>query len=236
MPLPKIKHPTYEFKVPSTGKKCMFRPFLVMEEKILLMAKASEDPSEMFRALKQIVNNCALEEGFDVSRLAIFDLEYLFMQLRSVSVSNVVKVTYKDTDDQQNYDFEIDLKKVEVVFPEGVDKVIKISETMGIVMKYPSASIFDDKDYLKSGDDAYYELIIRCIDVIYDGEDIYRCTDYTNEEIEKFLDDCGIEVIEKIQNFMASSPKLYHKLEYKNSNGKDRVIELQSLTDFFILG
>lgn len=236
MPLPKIKHPTYEFKVPSTGKKCMFRPFLVKEEKILLMAKASEDPSEMFRALKQIVNNCALEEGFDVSRLAIFDLEYLFMQLRSVSVSNVVKVTYKDTDDQQNYDFEIDLKKVEVVFPEGVDKVIKISETMGIVMKYPSASIFDDKDYLKSGDDAYYELIIRCIDVIYDGEDIYRCTDYTNEEIEKFLDDCGIEVIEKIQNFMASSPKLYHKLEYKNSNGKDRVIELQSLTDFFILG
>ena len=236
MALPKLKYPIFELTVPSTQKEYRFRPFLVAEEKILLMAKASEDPSEMFRALKQIVNNCALEEGFDVSRLAIFDLEYLFMQLRSVSVSNVVKVTYKDTDDQQNYDFEIDLKKVEVVFPEGVDKVIKISDTMGIVMKYPSASIFDDKDYLKSGDDAYYELIIRCIDVIYDGEDIYRCTDYTNEEIEKFLDDCGIEVIEKIQNFMASSPKLYHKLEYKNSNGKDRVIELQSLTDFFILG
>lgn len=236
MPLPKIKHPTYEFKVPSTGKKEVFRPFLVREEKILLIAKSSEDPSDMFRAIKQIVNNCAMNENFDVDKITIFDLEYLFLQLRAVSVNNVVKVSYKDNEDQKIYDFEIDLKTIEVEFPEGIEKVIQIDDTMGIMMKYPSAALFDDKEYFKTGDQAFYELMVRCVDKIYDGEDLYDPAEYTPEEIEKFLDDCGIEVFQKIEAFMAKNPRLYHKLEYKNANGKQRVIELTSLTDFFTLG
>jgi hypothetical protein len=236
MPLPKIKHPTYEFKVPSTGKKEVFRPFLVREEKILLIAKSSEDPSEMFRAIKQIVNNCCINESFDVDKITIFDLEYLFLQLRAVSVNNMVKVSYRDNEDQKVYDFEIDLKTIEVEFPENIEKVIPINDTMGIMMKYPSASLFDDKEYFKTGDQAFYELMVRCVDKIYDGEDLYNPADHSPEEIEKFLDDCGIEVFEKIQAFMSKNPRLYHKLTYKNANGKDRVIELTSLTDFFTLG
>lgn len=235
MPLPKVKHPIYDFKIPSTGHKESFRPFLVKEEKVLLMAKTSDDPADALRAVKQVVNNCALRESFDVDELAIFDLEYLFLQLRAISVSNVVKVSYRDNEDQKVYDFEIDLKTVEVQFPEAVDKVISVTDSMGIVMKWPSASIFDDAEYLKAGDQAFYELVVRCIDKIYDGDEIYDPKEYSAKEIEEFLDDCGIATFEKIQTFMSSAPKLYHKLTYTNASGKDRAIELTSLTDFFTL-
>lgn len=235
MALPKVKHPIFEFAVPSTGKKESFRPFLVREEKILLMAKMSEDPADTLRAVKQVVNNCCIDNQFDIDKLAIFDIEYLFLQLRAVSVNNVVNVSYRDNDDQELYSFDIDLKKVSVQFPENVAKVIPVTDTMGIMMKWPTASLFDDREYFKVGDQAFYELVLRCIDKIYDGEDIYNPQDYSLKEIEEFLDDCGVEVFEKVQQFLLNAPRLYHKLEYTNKNGKPRVIELQSLTDFFTL-
>jgi hypothetical protein len=235
MPLPKIKHPTFDFVVPSTKKKESFRPFLVKEEKILLMAKTAEEPNAILRAVKQVVNNCAISKSFDIDELAIFDIEYLFMQLRAISVNNVVKVSYRDNEDGEVYSFEIDLAKIEVKFPENVERTVRITDKMGIQMRYPPASIFDDKEFFDAGEDAFYELVLRCMDKIYDGEDIYLPADYTKQEIEMFLDDCGIETFEKIQAFMSSVPKLYHKLEYTNKNGNDRVIELTTLTDFFTL-
>lgn len=235
MALPKVKHPIFEFTIPSQGKKESFRPFLVREEKILLMAKQSEDAADTLRAVKQVVNNCCINEQFDVDRLAIFDIEYLFLQLRAVSVNNVVNVGYRDNEDQEVYNFDIDLKKVVVQFPENVEKVIPVTDTMGLVMGWPAASLFDDKEYFKVGDQAFYELVLRCIDRIYDGEDVYDPRDYTLKEIEEFLDDCGVEVFEKVQQFLLNAPRLYHKLEYTNKLGNHRVIELQSLTDFFTL-
>lgn len=235
MPLPKVKHPIFEFAVPSTKKRESFRPFLVKEEKILLMAKASTDPADSLRAVKQVVNNCAIDKAFDVDKLAIFDLEYLFIQLRAVSVTNMVTVSYRDNEDQTVYDFNIDLKEIEVKFPEKVDPIIKVTDQLGIIMKWPGASVLDDREYLKIGDDAYYELILRCIDKIYDGDEIYNPSEYTLKEIEEFLDDCGVTILEKIQDFMSQTPRLYHKLSYTNKNGKERVIELTSLTDFFTL-
>lgn len=235
MPLPKIKHPIFEFTIPSTGKKESFRPFLVKEEKILLMAKSSGEPADSLRAVKQVVNNCAISDAFDIDKLPIFDLEYLFLQLRAVSVNNVVTVSYRDNEDKKVYDFSIDLKEVKVKFPENVDPVILVGHTMGIVMKWPAASLLDDKEYFKVGDDAYYELILRCIDKIYDGDDVYNPADYSLKEIEEFLDDCGVETLEKIQQYMSNAPRLYHQLKYVNSNGNERVIELTSLTDFFTL-
>ena len=235
MPLPKIKHPLYAFKIPSTKETRTFRPFLVKEEKLLLMAKTSEDPTDVLRVVKQIVNNCCIDEQFDVDKLSTFDLEYLFVQIRAVSVGDIVKVSYKDNDDQKIYNFEINLKEVDVKFPEDVEKIIKITDAMGIVMKWPSATLYNDNDFLNAGDQSYYELIVRCIDKIYDGEDLYNPAEYSKEEVESFLDDCGVETFEKIQKFMASTPKLYYKIEYVNSNGKERKIELTSLTDFFTL-
>lgn len=236
MALPKLKFPVYELKIPSTKKTESFRPFLVKEEKILLMAKQSSDPTEIFRAMKQIINNCCINDSFDIDKLAIFDLEYLFLRLRSFSVNNIAKVSYRDNDDEKVYDFEIDLNTIEVLFPESVNNVIKITEETGIKMKYPSASLFDDKEYFKSGEDSLYELIIRCIDKIYDGEEIYDPSDYTKEELTEFLDNVGIKVYQEIMKFMENNPKLYYKIEYVNSKGNSRNIELTTLTDFFTLG
>lgn len=236
MPLPKIKHPIYEFKVPSTDKKESFRPFLVKEEKLLLMAKASKDPSEIFRSVKQIVNNCCINESFNIDKITIFDLEYLFLKLRSISVGDTVEVSYRDNDDGEVYKFTINLNDVIVDFPENVNKVIKVTDDIGILMKWPAAFLFDDKEYLNSGDQSFYELVVRCIDKIYQGEDIFDPTEYTPKEIEEFLDDCGVATFEKIQSFMSSTPRLYYKIEYKNKNNRDRKIELTSLTDFFTLG
>jgi hypothetical protein len=235
MPLPKVKHQIYDFVIPSTGKKESFRPFLVKEEKILLTAKASDDPADSLRAVKQIVNNCSIRESFDIDTLAIFDIEYLFLQLRAVSVSNIVQLSYRDNEDNKVYDFSVDLKEIKVQFPESVEKIVKVTDTMGIVMKWPSAALFDDDEYLKTGDQAFYELILRCIDKIYDGDEVYNASEYSAKELEAFLDDCGVAVFDKIQAFMMNAPKLYHKLTYTNANGNKRVIELNGLTDFFTL-
>lgn len=236
MPLPKIKHPIHEFTIPSTRKKELFRPFLVREEKILLIAKASGDQADILRAVKQVVNNSAINKTFDIDKIAIFDVEYLFLRLRAVSINNMVKVSYIDNEDKEVYDFEIDLSKVEVKFPENIDQIIKVNDKITIVMKHPPASLFDDKDFTNSGDNAFYELIVRCIDKIYEDDDVYNPADYSKEEIEDFLNDLDIDVFEKIQTFMSEMPKLYYRIEYKNKNEKDRVIELTSLADFFTLG
>lgn len=232
--LPKIQHPIFEIKIPSLNKKFNFRPFLTKEEKILLIAKTSDDKTEILRAIKQIVNNCCLDDKIDIDNLALFDLEYLFLQLRAVSVNNLINVSYRDNEDNQVYDFEIDLTKVDVEVPKEVNKKIMVDKNVGFLIRYPPASILDDKEFLKS-DEAMFELIIKCIELIFDKEDIYKVEDYTKEELEAFLDDCGIKVFEKIQQFLANIPKLRHELNYKNKLGNDRKIVLDSLTDFFTL-
>ena len=234
--LPKIKHPTFEFVVPSTKKKETFRPFLVKEEKILLLAKSSEDKTDILRALKQVVNNCAISSNFDIDKLTIFDLEYLFLKLRSVSVNNIAKVAYQDNEDQQIYEFDIDLNTIEVKFPEKSEQNIKVTKDIIIKMKYPSVTILDDKGIVEASDDSYFDLVLKCIDKIFDGEDVYDVQSSTKEELEEFLDQLSTPAFNKIQNFMNEMPKLYHELEYVNKNGNLRKIELSSLTDFFTLG
>jgi len=236
MPLPKIKHPIHEFIIPSTRKKELFRPFLVREEKLLLIAKSSGDQADVLRAVKQVVNNCAINKAFDIDKIAIFDVEYLFLKLRAVSINNMVKVSYIDNEDKEVYDFEIDLSKIEVKFPDGIDQVIKVNDQIAIVMRHPPASLFDDKEFAESGNDAFYELILRCIDKIYEGDDVYNPSEYSKQEMEDFLNDLDVDVFEKIQAFMSKMPKLYHRIEYKNTNEKDRVIALTSLAYFFMLG
>ena len=234
--LPKIKHPTFEFVVPSTKKKETFRPFLVKEEKILLLAKSSEDKIDILRALKQVVNNCAISSNFDIDKLAIFDLEYLFLKLRAVSVNNIAKVAYQDNEDQQIYEFNIDLNTIEVKFPEKSEQNIKVTKDIIIKMKYPSVTILDDRGIVEASDDSYFDLVLKCIDKVFDGEEVYDVQSSTKEELEEFLDQLSTPAFNKIQNFMSEMPKLYHELEYVNKNGNLRKIELSSLTDFFTLG
>ena len=233
MTLPKISYPTYTIKVPSTKKNVKFRPFLVKEEKLLLMAKESENNADILQSIKQIVNNCCLDENFDNEKLTIFDLEYIFIKLRAFSVDNIVKVSYKDEEDGQNYDFEVDLNAVEVEFPEKNENNIKITDTFGILMKYPSASLYEDKDFLNLEKDYLFELIIRCIDKIYEGDNVFEAKNYTMKELGDFLENLDSKTFVSVQNFLMNSPKLLHVMKYKNSLGNEKEIRLSSLNDFF---
>ena len=233
MSLPKISYPVHTIQIPSTKKNAKFRPFLVKEEKLLLMAKESQNNADILKSIKQIVNNCCLDDNFDDKKITIFDLEYLFIKLRAFSVDNVVKVSYRDEEDNQNYDFEIDLEEVKIDFPEKNDNNIKISDKFGILMKYPSASLYEDTDFLNLDKDYLFELIVRCIDKIYEGDNVFEAKNYSTKELGDFLENLDSKTFVSIQNFLMNSPKLLHVLHYKNSLGKDKQITLSSLNDFF---
>ena len=234
MALPKIDYPIFSLTIPSTKKEIKFRPFLVKEEKILLMAKTSEQEKDMILAIKQVVNNCAIDK-IDVEKLALFDIEYLFLRIRSQSVNNIVSVTYKDNEDDSNYEFDIDLNEVEVVFPEKQEKIIPLSETSGIVMKYPEASLYDDKEFLESGEEVFYQLVLRCIEKIYDEENVYDIRNHSLQEVADYIENLDVKTFEKIREFMVNQPKMSYVINYKNRLGNDRKIELTTLSDFFTL-
>lgn len=235
MPLPKIDQPLFEVRVPSSQKKILFRPFLVKEEKLLLIAQTSDDMADMIRAIKQVLQNCA-QDGLDVDDLTTFDLEYLFLKLRSRSVNNIVKLSYRDTEDNELYTFELDLDTIEVEMPENVDAKIKISDKAGLTMKYPSASITDKMGTFENEIDLMTFFIANCIDTVYDEESVYVMSEYSQEEIAEFLDSLNVATFEKIKGFFDKMPRLYHKISYKNSLYNDREIELTNLRDFFMWG
>ena len=236
MALPQIMYPQFDIVVPSLKKKFKFRQFLVKEEKILLVAKASSEESDILTAIKQVVANCALDNSFNVDNISIFDLEYIFLKLRSISVSNVVKLAYRDYEDDKVYDFEVDLNEVEVEFPKNISNKISIIDKTGIVMKYPSASLYSDKQFLASStEDAAIELIVRCIDKIYDESNIYDAATYSYNELREFVESIDVNTFEKINQFLSNAPKLEYTIKYKNSLGNDREIVLRTLTDFFTL-
>lgn len=235
MSLPKISYPTYTISVPSTKKQYKFRPFLVKEEKLLLMARESDTASDVLSSIKQVVNNCSLDKGFDVNKLAIFDLEYIFLKLRAYSVDNICKVSYKDTEDSKVYDFDIDLNKVEIEFPEKINNNIKINNTTGIIMKYPQASLYEDKEFLSLNKDQLFEMIVRCVDKIYENDSVFEAKDHTQQEIKDFLENLDGKVFSAVQTFLLNVPKLKYIINYKNNLGHDRSIELNSLNDFFTL-
>lgn len=233
MSLPKIDQPLFEMTIPSTQKKVKFRPFLVKEEKILLIAQQSESDRDIIRAIKQVLNNCIVDD-VDVDDLATFDLEYMFLKLRAKSVNNVVKLSYRDNEDDKVYDFEVDLDEIEVKKTEGVTNKIKINEEVGIVMQYPSASITEELGEYESEVDLLMFFIKKCIAEIYDSESVYVVKEQSEEELDQFIDSLDVSTFEKIREFFEAMPRLYHTLTYTNEMGNERVIELTNLKDFFM--
>jgi len=236
MALPKIMYPQFDILIPSKNKKMKFRQLLVKEEKILLTAKASAEESDILTAINQVVQNCAMDDSFDVNKIAVFDLEYIFIKLRGLSISNRVNLTFKDFEDEKLYDFEVDLDKVKIDIPKNIDSKIMVNEKLGVVMKYPSASIYSDKEFFKNSmDDATVELVVRCIDKIFDGDSVYDPALFTREEVLEFLDSLDVKTFTKISDYLANVPKVNYEIKYKNSLGNDRQIVLSSINDFFTL-
>lgn len=236
MPLPKIEYPISELTVPSLKAKYKFRPILVKEEKILLMAKVSEDDADIFNAVLQVVNNCSIDDKLDITKLAIFDIEYLFLKLRASSIGETTEVSFRDTEDEKVYDFEIDLNKIEVSFPEKENNTVKINETSGFTLRYPPATLYQDKEFLSLPPDKVFDrLVIECIDKIFDGEEVYQANMYTKEELAEFVEGLTVKTYEEIRHFFTNVPSMKHEVKYTNKNGTERTITLRNLSDFFIL-
>ena len=234
MSLPKISHPTFNVVIPSTKTKVRLRPFLVREEKILLLAQTSEDPSDISDAIKQVINNCAIDT-VDVDQLTTFDLEYLFLKLRAKSVGNVIELKYTDPGDEKVYDIVVDLDDVEMLInPEHTTK-IEISKTSGLMLRYPKADMAGDLKNIQTEVDLLFSIIKYCIEKVYDEDNVYVMADFSEEEIDEFVNELNVDAFQKIQKFFETMPRLHYEAKYKTKDGDERSVVLKTLTDFFTL-
>lgn len=236
MTLPKIDKPLFDVLVPSLKREVTFRPFVVREEKILLTAQQSGQDKDIILAIKQVIQNCIQDASINVNNLAIFDLEYIFLKLRSRSVNNVVQLSFRDNDDQQLYEFEVDLEEVDMLIPAKVDNNIKITDTAGIIMKYPSIDIVNNIEKDATAEQVLDALMRNCIKEIYDAETVYNAKEYTDEQLQEWINDLDVRTFDQVREFFEGAPRVYYKIEYTNANGDERMIELSSLNDFFTWG
>jgi hypothetical protein len=235
--LPKIEHPVFTLELISTGKKIRYRPFTVKEEKILLVAQMSREEEQVIDAIKQVISNCVVDPGFDVDKIATFDAEYIFINLRSKSVNNIVEMVIRDAEDDKEYTFNVDLDKLDIVkHPEHTNK-IQIDENMGMVLKYPNFKVAASI-VLRAGEDnitALIEMMSKCIEKIYEGDKVYVFgEDFDEKEALQFVNDLPIEAIDAMQGFFDTFPTIEHTINYKNSLGNERSYKLSGISDFFI--
>jgi hypothetical protein len=232
MTLPKIVTPTYELEIPSSKEKITYRPFLVKEEKILLLAQESEKDSEMLLALKQIINNCTYEK-VEVEKLPMFDLEYIFLQIRAKSVGEVVDLKLLCEDDGETYaDVQVNLDEIDVEFTEGHSNSIQLTDEVGIIMSYPQINMMDLSS--DSGTENVFGIIKNSINQITEGETVYERADFTEKDINEFLDSLTTEHFKLIQEFFETMPRLRHEVKFKNpKTKKQNKITLEGLNSFF---
>jgi hypothetical protein len=235
MALPKLSYPTFEVTIPSTNKTIKMRPFLVREEKILLVAQQTEEPKEVVNAIKQVIVNCSIDQ-FNVEDLTTFDLEFLFIKLRARSVNSVIKLRYRDNEDNQSYDVECDLDQVEIVRTEGHTNIIQINDNMTMVMKYPRAELMQTLDPSMNESEIFFELLSSCIEEVIENGTHHDARNSTKEEVEEFIASLDVNTFQKIQEFFQTMPKIKHELKYTNSLGHERTVVLDNINDFFTLG
>lgn len=236
MSLPKLDKPIFEMKVPSQDRYVKFRPFLVREEKILLIAQQSGNDKDIITAIKQVLANCIVDIDFKIDSLTTFDLEYMFLKLRAKSVNNVVEVSYRDLEDNKIYDFEVDLDQIEITMPESVSNKIQITDKIGMIMKYPSVTIIDEAPEGATSLEMVEYLVASCIDKVYDEDSVYPIVEQSKKDVQEFIDNLDVETYERVRNFFNEMPRLHYRIDYKNSLGNERFIELTSLRDFFTWG
>ena len=237
MALPKIEVPTYELTLPSEDKKIKYRPFLVREEKILYIAMETGQNKEMINALKDVVGACTFDV-LNVDRLPIFDIEYLFLQIRAKSVSEVTKFRTICPDDGKTYvETEVDLTKVEVqVDDEHTNRIMLESErNLGLVLKYPTLKNYDVGRGLDNIEiDKVFNILIDCIDHIFEGDKIYPAKDTSKQELKEFIEGLPQDAFTKIKSFFDTMPKLKHEIEVTNPNTNvTSKIVLTGIADFF---
>ena len=239
MPLPKINTPTYEMTLPSTGKKIRYRPFLVREEKILIMAMESENMTEITNAIVQILSDCILSKDVKVESLATFDIEYLFLNVRAKSVGENVEVNVTCPDDgETQVEMTIDIDTIKVQKTRGHKNIIKLDDELSMKLKYPSLEQFVESNFETA--DGLSEvgqslsMITSCVEMIYSQEESWEASDYSKKELDEFIEQLNTKQFKEIEKFFTTMPKLSHTIMVKNpKTGVESEVVLEGLASFF---
>jgi len=236
MALPKLTTPTYELEIPSTDEKIKYRPFLVKEEKILLMSMESGKNADIINAVKEIVSECTFKK-INLSTLPMFDVEYIFLQIRSKSVGETSKLRLLCPDDEKTYaDVEVNLSDVKVQVEEGHNNKIELDDGMGIIMTYPTIDTFANNNIQVVNATNMLDVVGTCILQIYEksGEKVYEAKDQTKKELTEFIESLQTKHFQKLQIFFNTMPKLKHEITLKNpKTKKESKMTLNGLNDFF---
>ena len=236
MALPKIQQPLFDYTLPVSKIDITYRPFLVGEEKILLMGK-EQDAKAQIKAMKQIITNVIqTPEDIKVDDLTTVDVEMLFIKLRAASVQNVVELKYRDTEDNKTYDFNVDLDELEPTIDEDRSYEVDLDGNIGIRLKDPTIGLLSKLGLnLEQGqemdNESIYKLIAGCIESVWDSEEVYD--NFTQKDALEFLQSMDVNRFKKVQEFFERAPKLTYELNYKNELGNKRNIKLEGLSDFF---
>ena len=238
MPLPKIATPTYELVIPSSKKKIKYRPFLVKEEKILILAMESEDTNQIANAVKNVISSCILSRGIKVEKLSTFDIEYLFLNIRGKSVGEQIEVMVTCPDDKKTkVPTSINIDSIKVQIDDKHSRDIVLDDQYTLRMKYPSLSEFIKNNFANIDDinvDDTFELISSCIEQVYSEEESFAASDCTKKELSQFLEQLNSSQFKMIETFFDTMPKLSHTVKVTNPNtGVENEIILEGLQSFF---
>ena len=239
MPLPKIAPPTYELVLPSTGKTIKYSPFLVKEEKILILALESEDPKQITNAIKTTLKSCISTRGIKVEELPTFDIEYIFLNIRGKSVGESIDVIVTCPDDNETQvEHKIYIDEIQVEKSEKHNRDIKLDHSLTLRMKYPSLSEFVKNNFNVSDDtntlQASMDIIASCIDVVYSEDESWAAADCTKKELDQWLETLNTNQFKEIESFFETMPKLTHKVKVTNPNTKvESEVTMEGLQSFF---
>ena len=234
MALPTMDLPTYELVVPSNKKKIKFRPFLVKEEKVLLMALETDDEKNIKNAVLELLKAC-ISTRIKLENLASFDLEYIFLNIRAVSVGEIVQMNVTCQDDNETQvKYNLNLTDVNVIFPKGHDSKIMLTDTLGVIMKYPSFDGFVQGQFTDNKEFDVIKVVAESIDQIFEGEEVYDESTTSKKEFVQFVEGLTSPQLEKIQIFFETAPRLEHSFKVTNPNtGKESEYSLRGLQSFF---
>ena len=233
MALPKIDLPIFEAELPSTGEIVKYRPFTVKEEKILLVAQESQEAMQQIMGVKQVVSNCLIDR--DAAELPMFDLEYIMLLLRARSVDNTIKFNVTDPDTLEEVELEIDIEKVIVTKAEDHTNEIKINDEFTLFLKYPTIDEFIKITSFEQADPlASYFVMVSCLDRVASEDEVHEFKNYSEKEVDDFMENVSGDVVKGIQRFFETMPKLRHEMKYTNSNGDEKTFVLEGIRSFFI--
>lgn len=233
MALPKIDLPIFEMKLPSTGETIRYRPFTVKEEKILLVAQESNEADQELLAAKQIIGNCLMDK--DPDDLPMFDIEYILLVIRAKSVNNEADFVVKDPDTDEEIKLTLDLENIKLQIDEDHTNKIKINDEFTLFLKYPTINEFV-KIFNFSPDDplADYFVMVSCLDYIASDDEVHHFKDYSQDDIDAFMDTMSGEVIKQVQQFFETMPRLRQEIKYTNKEGKEQTFVVEGMRSFFI--